>query len=198
MTFEEYRMNVIRHELGHWLMAGHLKFKRGGIRIKILSNGIVYGHEGCVTVYPMHDLTSSNSIQKYAEDRISILLAGVAAQLLFENVVSAIRCKKLLDEYGADDNGKIEELTNIVRGIVKAGSMSMENEIDHKKEIRTRCWVVAAEYLEKTKPILVHMSSCVADQITRANEEYSFEHDQLCRWFAEASNLEHNDDRADA
>jgi len=179
--------------LGHWLMAGHLRFKRGGIRIKILCNRSGFGHEGSATIYPMHDLTSSASIMKYAENRISTLFAGIAAQMLFGNDGSSAKSEKLLDEYGADDKGKIEELIHIVRGIVKAGSMSMENEIEHKNEVRSRCWKTAVQYLEKSKPILAHMSSCVASQVTQANEEYAFEHDQLCRWFADASSPKHKD-----
>lgn len=180
-------MDVIRHEVGHWLMAGYLQFKRGGVRIKILSNSMGFGHEGSAKIYPMHDLTSLASIVTYVKNRISILYAGVAAQMIFGDNGSSARSEKLLDEYGADDNSKIEELINIVRGIVEAGSMSMENEIDHKNEIRRQCWVTTAEYLQESELILAHISSCIASRVTQANEQYKFEHDQLCQWFDEAS-----------
>lgn len=188
MTFEEYKMGVIRHEIGHWLMAEHLNFNRGGITIKIIDTHSTRAHSGSATIYPMHSLTSHESIIKYLEDRISILFSGVIAQLLFEVDQSSKRSEELLDEYGADDNGKIEELTHIVRGITRAGTMSVENELDHKKEIREKCWKVAAIHIEKSKTILEKMSSSVAKKTVRANIKYEISFDQLNEFFTCARN----------
>lgn len=188
MTFDEYKMVVIRHEIGHWLMAEHLNFNRGGITIKITNNYHIYTHNGSATIYPMHNLTSHELIIKYLEDRISILFSGIIAQLLFETDQSSKRSQELLDEYGADDSGKIEELTHIVRGITRAGTMSVENELDHKREIREKCWKTAATYIEKSKDILDKMSLRVAENIIKTNIKYELSFDQLNEFFTYARN----------
>ena len=50
--FYNYKKELIRHELGHWIVAKELGFKIGDIKLRISGEFGTYGHNGSSKIFP--------------------------------------------------------------------------------------------------------------------------------------------------
>lgn len=80
--WSEVQRKVLRHELGHWLVARKVGSDTGDITIMIRQPSL--GHpplqEGDSWVNPAPVIKNVDDLTLYLEDRISVLYAGLAAQ----------------------------------------------------------------------------------------------------------------------
>jgi len=131
MNFTEYTIDVIKHEVGHWVVAKILGFKTGDITIQITHNGKLFGHEASANIRPEPEISNITDISSYLENRICILFAGVISQAIGKTDISETSAADLLLADGASDYAKVTELVFICMGIKFYG------EICEQKEDRT-------------------------------------------------------------
>lgn len=184
LRFPEYRNGVIRHELGHWVVARSLGFDVGGITIRILggSHGSL-GHQGSAQLFPMPALSTLEDVLQYTEDRIAILYAGVATQAMFEKDIDAAGIETMMATDGMGDRSNIQELLHIARAIAHPVTRTSGNELEQTKEILERCWVRANEILEAHRTRISGMANRLRKQVVACDVEYAFTAAELDEWW---------------
>jgi hypothetical protein len=185
LRFHEYRSRVIRHELGHWIVARMLGFDVGGISIEILagSHGSL-GHQGSAKLFPLPAFSTLEDVLRYTEDRIAILFAGVAAQAMFETGIDAAGIDALMATDGSVDRSNIQELLHIARAIAHPGSRTRDNEPEQINAIGERCWRRACEMLETHRTRISAMATHLRKETVARNVEYTFTAEQLDAWWS--------------
>ena len=123
MNFSEYAIDVIKHEVGHWIVANRLGFKTGNITIQIVQRGQSFWHEASTKIRPEPDVTNITDLLVYLENRICILFSGVISQVLEKKNITSSTAADLLLTDGASDYEKILELIFIYRGIRFSGEL---------------------------------------------------------------------------
>ncbi|WP_440779953.1 hypothetical protein ACTACN_00825 [Pseudomonas syringae] len=122
MSFTDVRLKVLKHELGHWLMARHVGFKTGNIEITMhkkegLRGSSFYIQEGSSRVYPDPVVKNTNDLKEYLQKRFQILYAGTFAQVHGKNMTDE-EIDHELEVDGASDLRVIRELAPILRGML--------------------------------------------------------------------------------
>jgi hypothetical protein len=188
LDFHTYKKELIRHELGHWFVAKELGFARGDIRLKIIEQFGNFGHQGSSTIFPEPHIDNLKKLDSYLINRICILYAGVATQLIFLNdeEISSNKTESLLDSYGTDDNSKIQELLFIVRGIrFNKNEIIRENELNHRNEITDEAWKKCCSIIESKKKDIQHLCLKIDENIQSLDHEYVIEYKDLSKWLEE-------------
>jgi hypothetical protein len=121
MSFREVRLKVLRHELGHWLVARHLGFKTGNIEITVHQNdgprgSKVYVQEGTSMVFPDPVIKNTDELKTYLEQRFQILYAGTYAQVHGQNLTEE-EIDQVMEVDAGSDLRVIRELAPILRGM---------------------------------------------------------------------------------
>lgn len=187
MTFSEYKIDVIKHEVGHWVVAKLLGFKTGEIRIEIISNCSSMGHFAAATIRPEPDLNSLDSLLRYIENRACILFAGVISQVLDKPDKNETTAATLLDTDGADDKGKVKDLLFIARGIRFSGSIQESTELDHINILQAEYWKKANELVINNEETILFISKKIAQIVSSRNKCYVFRDEELNTWFGHAA-----------
>ncbi|OHX37813.1 hypothetical protein BJL95_08430 [Methylomonas sp. LWB] len=187
MTFPEYKMDVIKHEVGHWVIARQLGFKTGKIEIEILSNRSSMGHMATATICPEPDINGLDPLLKYIECRVCILFAGVISQLLDKSNKTESTAAALLDTDGADDKGKIKDLLFIARGIRFSGSIHESNEHEQMNALQKAYWERANDLVLDNRETILSISEKIAPIVSSRNKRYVLQEDQLKSWFDHAA-----------
>ncbi|MBS0368910.1 MAG: hypothetical protein JSS57_06905 [Proteobacteria bacterium] len=187
MAFSDYKIDVIKHEVGHWVVAKFLGFRIGDIQIEILSDRRSLWHTATTKIQPEPDINNLDSLLKYIEDRVCILFAGVISQVLDKPNTNEETAANLLDTCGADDNGKIKDLLFISRGITYSGSILESNKIDHINAIQSQYWKKANELVRKNANTILFISEKIASVVDSRNKRYLFRQEELSSWFSDAA-----------
>ena len=131
----EKAQSVLKHELGHHIVARELGFKVGGIQAKVFLGG---GHDGEATIELPTPLRAKEDIVDYLQRRVQVLFAGVLAQQLQPNgvvEVASARDDEFVKNNGSQDFAKARELTHLLRDILYPDDQT-ESEIQgHLTEI---------------------------------------------------------------
>jgi ATP-dependent Zn protease len=138
-------VEIIRHELGHWITANALGFEVGEIKLQRLGKSEL---SASAQSFPHAFLYGkSRKILKHCEERIAVLLGGVAGEMLFENQTSE-RSLELLETVGKDDFQKITELLYLKASI---RNIRKEDFQDYQISKIKKCWEIANKVLEERK-----------------------------------------------
>ena len=186
MSFDNYKREIIGHELGHWVSAKHLGLNVGAIKIKIDTGarGQPF-HSAATTIFIECNLNSVDDVYRHVANRISILFSGVLSQFIFTNQDNTTTAKDLLQTYGQDDESKIYELLHIARGVKFSGKMSKDNEICQKKQISDECWSKSLEIVEKRKDEISFICQKISNELFMPGKWYCFCEDKLNNWLTE-------------
>jgi len=167
MGFKETLIKVLKHELGHWLVARHLGFAVGDIEISVHKleekkrGANQYVQNGSSRVIPEPMIKSFDDLQNYLDKRIQVLYAGVLAQIhgqgLNEQEVGAVIA---LDAPG--DQKTIEELAILVQGWIREDNMDSDTLDEKTNEFITASWeksqACIAELYPKIEKMAAHMA----------------------------------------
>lgn len=177
------KKELIRHELGHWIVARELGFKIGDIKLNIFNNG----HNGSSKIFPEPFIDTIDELEKYLINRICVLYAGVISQLIFldEKLRTAEKSAYLLNTYAADDHGKIMELIFILRAVrYEKHKISEKYEIIQKQDIVNEIWNKCYKIIEEKKKDIEHLTRKIEKEVTILNKEYIIKFDSLIGWLS--------------
>ena len=172
-SFEENKRGLLRHELGHWLVARRHNFQVGKIEVRIDINGGRYNAYGTSTIFPVPTLTNEcyfkDEIIDYLERRIRVLYAGPLAHVfhLQDEDVEADEVKQIIDKVGESDLRTVSELEVMLIGL-------SQNE-DHTKVL----WDKTIDDLLILKDKLYWMADKLANEVQNCGTPYPFELDDL-------------------
>lgn len=143
---EQYKEKVIRHELGHWLVAQKLGFATGDIIIKIMIDTHGRYYHQCSSYMDLNpSLNNIKDICNYIFKRASVLFAGTA----FQGISDLRETHTILASDGSDDNSKINEIIFLWRGIKYSNDTSYCNELEQRNILIDKCWSKAMEIYEE-------------------------------------------------
>ncbi|MFJ7140662.1 hypothetical protein [Pseudomonas protegens] len=176
-------MKVLKHELGHWLIARHLGFTVGDIQITIIkldkkkSGANQYTHSGSSKVFLEPTLKTFSDLHNYLDQRIQVLYAGVLAQthgqtLTDEELGNVIA----LDAKG--DQEKIEELSILVRGWIRETDMDTTVLDQKTNEFITESWNKCKASIAELYPTLEKMANELA-RVYKPEHRNLYKLDQL-------------------
>jgi hypothetical protein len=139
---ERPRINLLRHEAGHMVVAKVLGFETLEMEFKPTHAG--------AKISPAPNITDIPSLTSYLERRIPVLYAGAMAEAKTGEEV----LEMLKDERAKDDFSKIRELlqlyTSLNRGELSAEAVHQKNS--------DRLWHRADTLVDKYKPQIVNLS----------------------------------------
>ncbi|MFN3769405.1 MAG: hypothetical protein ACK4TD_13625 [Ectopseudomonas guguanensis] len=156
--FKKRRNSLIKHELGHWLTARHLGFPVGGITLRIdfallpRSQKPVFGHHGTAHIDPTPIFNDLGDVEAYLIDRLTVLYAGVAAQIMDIDDPSSDLTTELLNTDGASDLRVIQELMPIMQGIRSPCLTDRETRAADAQPIMQDAWDKARDLIEELRP----------------------------------------------
>lgn len=186
MKSDQIKIEVCFHEAGHWIVARHLNFKIGEVRITIKKDGGNFGHSGSARIFPRLESNSNQSIEKYLRDRIAVLFAGVISQTLSIKNNSTNTARNLLESDGADDYKTINELFYILRGVCYPGETEYLNE-EQILQLQKECWEYSDKIVQSLKSDISKLAHKMAKEVISVNKEYIFEHRTLTSWLTNLS-----------
>lgn len=185
-TFEERRMLLLRHELGHWLVARHHGFKVGGIEVMVMfGQDNLYHPYGSSKVFPEPSLTSGNHLKDelitYLVHRMQVLYAGTIAQTIHIDPLYDSERLDVLKTHGASDLRAVHELMPMLWGLNQESPEDGQTKVDRidviiKKGLDDTHLVVAG-FKEK----LFWMADRLAPKVPRTGEFFTIKLEDLVR-----------------
>ena len=178
MSFVSARLRVIKHELGHWLVARYVGFRVGIIEVEVIlhfdKGGIKhYGHRGSSKVYPAPVIAEIADLQAYLEKRIQVLYAGFAAQIHGE-VLTPVETGQLMERDAIGDINVIRELAPLLRGILYGEETSVDVTQEQCEEMLDPIWDKTQSLIEDLHPQIVWMAEKLVAIVTRHGANYPF------------------------
>lgn len=183
--FKERRNSLIKHELGHWLTARHLGFGVGGITLRIdlaidrRSNKPFFGHYGTAHIDPTPIFKALNDIDTYLINRLTVLYAGVAAQIMDIEDATEELTTKLLNTDGASDLRVIQELMPIIQGIRSQHPTDRETRANDAQPIMHEVWDNARELVRELKPKFEKLIPKLESRYTTYNQKVNITQEEL-------------------
>lgn len=183
--FKERRNSLIKHELGHWLTARHLGFDVGGITLRIdlaidrRSNKPFFGHHGTAHIDPTPIFKDLNEVETYLINRLTVLYAGVAAQVMDLEDATEDLTTKLLNTDGASDLRVIQELMPIIQGIRSRHPTDRETRANDAQPIMHEVWDNARELVRELKPKFEILIPKLESRHTNYNITAHISHEEL-------------------
>ncbi|WP_454722582.1 hypothetical protein [Delftia acidovorans] len=184
--------NLAYHEAGHWIVARHLDFKVGEISLtvnmyKTERDKKYFEGYGSSHVDPEPVISSLAQVEKYLLERMAVLIAGVSAQMIVEK-------KRTLDEVwqicGSDDQGKLNELSFILRGIRFKNDISSDTELSHRNQLISEADELVKKILTDKMQILEKIAKWMASQVKNLGKKYAFTKEDLELRYSEGLNNE--------
>lgn len=179
MDFDAYKSKVIRHEVGHWVVAKVLGYEVGEIAIRINQVAQFSSHNAHAHIDLHPSLRSINEIEQFLIDRISILWAG----MFYQSTIDNRRIETIRDTDGANDYSKLRELCFILRGIRYPENDSRDTELEQMKNIADECWSKAKEIINTNNIACERLSKRISQRVTESNVRFEFNFDKLREWF---------------
>jgi hypothetical protein len=182
--FKERRMLLLRHELGHWLVARHHKFAVGRIKVKVLMDRVgAYHPDGSSKIFPELTLTTDWNLKEemiaYLESRMQVLYAGTAAQVIHLEGLSPEETTEILQTDGGSDLRTIQELMPMLLGLTRGDAPLGQSEEQRSEAIIIRIWEETQHVVQSLKEKLFWMASELEQQVFRAGTGYKFPLDEL-------------------
>lgn len=134
---------LIRHELGHWIVAKEYGFNPKYIEIN------AYG--GYLYSSPKPNITNFDELKVYLFKRITCLYGGLVSELLefnYESKEFSIDMNKFeekIETTAKDDFSKIQELILIYRGFIRVKESDIQEEIN---SFSNTCYFEAQKLIE--------------------------------------------------
>ncbi|MBO9127692.1 MULTISPECIES: hypothetical protein [unclassified Rhizobium] len=130
-----------KHEFGHYVVSRVVGFKPGAVSAEI--NGNTGGTAEIDTFRPIGSIVD---MEKFCEDRVKVLYAGVLAESLEDGKVNNNKALSLAADTGKGDHMMVQQLCNILRNIRYSSDKDF-GEAKMKDDER-RLWQEAAEMVE--------------------------------------------------
>ena len=178
--FLQHRKEVIYHELGHWTLAKTLGFRVGNIKLEIYKDQKSnYWHNASSEIFPQPHIQNNEELDEYLVNRICVLQAGVASQLL----ISSESVDSLFKDSGKDDHSKIQELLFILRGIrFTKEQITVKNELKQKQVITDECWSKVVNILNNNENKIKYIASKIETIVKKTNEKHIIKYNDLLEW----------------
>lgn len=167
MGFQETLMKVLKHELGHWLLARHLGFAVGDIEISVWKcdekkgGANQYVQDGSSRIIPEPILKSLDDLHDYLDKRIQVLYAGIAAQIHGQRLTEK-EVGMVIELDAPGDQKTIEELAILVHGLISDGSTDPVILDDKKNEFITASWEKSQSCIAELYPTIEWMATQMA------------------------------------
>jgi hypothetical protein len=178
MDFTDVSLKVLKHELGHWLMARHVGFRAGGIditihRIEGLRGTVSYSHEGSSTVYTAPVVKSTDDLKDYLEKRFQVLYAGIAAQIHGQEMTPD-ESGQIMELDAGNDLRIIRELAPLLRGLIYGAEISPDSGEEQMREMLHPSWEKTQSLIGEFYPKIEWMANALAPYIERHGVKYPF------------------------
>ena len=193
MSFLDTRLAVIKHELGHWLVARHVGFNVDRIEVRVMlqtekGGAKQYTQAGSSKVYPAPVITDTADLKAYLEKRYQVLYAGIAAQIHGEEL-TPVETGQRMERYAASDLKVIYELAPLLRGMIYGEEVSHDETQAQYQEMLSPIWERTQILIEDLYPQIVWMAKKLEVHVTRHDANYPFPLDLLEHLANEYKNL---------
>lgn len=182
LNMDACRRHLAYHEAGHWIVAKAAGFKVGEIVLTVhgylvnqKKNTYCFRGVGSSHINPEPSLISIKDVDDYLLKRMAVLTAGVSAQ----KVVDERDIEEIWTEYAADDRGKLNELSFILRGIRFSDDISSDSESLHRAELLNEAGELAKALLEDNLQALNEVSEYLIQGVGMSNKAYKFVAEKL-------------------
>lgn len=183
--FKERRNSLIKHELGHWLTARHFGFPVGGITLRIdaatdpRTQKPVFGHHGTAHIDPTPIFNNLGDVEAYLINRLTVLYAGVAAQIMDIDDPNSDLTTELLNTDGASDLRVIQELMPIMQGIRSPCLTDRETRVAEAQPIMQEVWDNARDLIRELRPKFQKMTPKLEAGYIAFNKSVNFTLEEL-------------------
>lgn len=173
--WSEVQRKVLRHELGHWLVARKVGFDTGDITITIRQQSQAHLplQEGDSWVNPAPVIKNIGDLTLYLEDRISVLYAGLAAQT-HGLELDSVELGRIQEQDAATDLRIIRELVPILRGTLHGPRVDQETFSNECLEALTPLWERTQKLIAILYPKLDWMADQMGKKVISSNRTYVF------------------------
>ena len=170
--------NIILHEAGHYVIAKKFGFHANKIKICLLYQG---GQYDCyVANNTARKLQNQAAIERFLEERILTIFAGVMAEALIEGKVDTEKARTALEgDGGRNDEGKISELIHILSNIRHA-NLAIETEfMEAPTAITRKLWDKAHTLVEAEQEVILDFTKRLAAKVEIGGVEYIFSEEDI-------------------
>lgn len=146
-----------KHEFGHYVVSRAVGFKPGAVSAEL--NGAVGGTSEIDT---FRRIASIEDMEKFCEDRVKVLYAGVLAESLEDGKVINDKALSLAADSGRGDHMMVQQLCNILRNI----RYSTDEDFGEAKmkDDERRLWQEAAEMVEARADLITLLAQELYDR----------------------------------
>jgi hypothetical protein len=173
--WNDVQRKVLRHELGHWLVARKLGFDTGDITIKIRQQSQAHPpvQEGDSWINPAPVIKNIDDLTLYLEDRISVLYAGLAAQT-HGLELDPVELGRVQEQDAATDLRIIRELVPVLRGTLHGPRVDQGTFSDQCLEALDPIWGKTKDLIATLYPKLDWMADQMGQKVISSNKTYVF------------------------
>ncbi len=160
---------ILRHEVGHLVMAKIMGFKTGSI--SFVMHDLRGAHEASAEVFLQNSLLSVSEVANYLERRIMVLFAGALAEAVDIDDVGGISARKSISEGdGRTDGDKVQDLVHLLRNIRCPHTASTEQMSDELNSIWNGLWEKSAAIVKQEYVLLKELAANLAPRIQMIGE----------------------------
>lgn len=169
----EQTIRVVRHEVGHWLLAEYHGFKAGEIKVMMPAKGGQYGHS---EIELESDLTSTEQIKSYLRRRISVLYAGSLAESLGEDgKINRLYANNELEKGGATNDFKgIRELLRVLRGATLGAPGDKDKTTKQLATLGDEIWLQTVEVVEVNHELIQGLTRSILERAERPDKAFGY------------------------
>lgn len=172
------KLEIIQHEVGHWIAAKELGFTAGEIEINVVrsTSGIeAWGYSNVRLFFPALSHEAAHDLIK---KRAICLAAGVCAQILEQELSDWEQIQPLFDSNGRNDFEKIKEYLYILANLKSDPPINSQNEQDIITRELREVWSDTSSLVENNKSRILHLSKTISGSIIKPGRKV-FPYDKL-------------------
>lgn len=147
-----------RHEVGHNLVARLLGFQAGDLSAEI--SGLSGGASAIDTSRPLRSIAD---IEKFCEERVMVLYAGVQAETLVNGSVDNDAAVRLAHDTGKNDHMMVQQLCNILRNI-RYPDLPIDQAEKRMQDDENQLWARTTVLVEQHATIISDLAQEVCDR----------------------------------